>query len=191
MQSLDQQPKTSDDVEPNGGDKPMRRPSPVTCRAGGDATLLDEDEVSQEIARLLWTIVAVILAVLIGAGVYSYRMVGTVLEQAKSSAGMQDQIGAAGRRIDAAEATLRSWTSQRDAWSKRLSSVESRIDGTLRAARKQAEEIVARASRKCGRSSTSGRQACRRGWTGFRPLRIGRHPSETPGGATQPGPGCQ
>ena len=58
---------------------------------------------------------------------------------------MKDQIGAAGRRLDAAENSLRSWASQRDAWTKRLSDVESRLDGTLRAARRQTQEIVARA----------------------------------------------
>jgi chaperonin cofactor prefoldin len=51
---------------------------------------------------------------------------------------------AAGRRISAAEDAVRSWTSEREAWAKRLNKVEARVDGTLRAARKDAEEIAAR-----------------------------------------------
>ena len=39
---------------------------------------------------------------------------------------------------------LRNWTSQQDAWAKRLGAAEAKIDGTLRAARKQADEIAVR-----------------------------------------------
>ncbi len=145
MQTIDQQPKTSGDVEPNGQDKPMTFPSNLSSRRRRG--LLDEDELPEKSHRLLWTIVAVILAVLIGAAVYSYRTVGAYLGRLGQVPAMHDQIDAAGRRIDAAEASMRGWTSQRDAWSQRLSGIESRIDGTLRAARKQAEDIVARSQR--------------------------------------------
>jgi predicted nucleic acid-binding Zn-ribbon protein len=144
MQSLYQQPKTSDGVEPDAEDKAVRETFPANLTSRRRRDLLDEDEHPHSHV-LRWTIVVVILAALIVAGAYSYRTVGAHFSQLSLLPAMHDQIGAASHRIDAAEETLRSWTSQRDAWVKRLDGVESRIDGTLRAARKQTEEIVARA----------------------------------------------
>ncbi len=145
MQLLDQQPETGDDLEPKSGDKPTQKTFPASLPSRRRRDPLDEEEHPRKSHVLLWTMAAVALAGLIAAGVYSYQTVGPNLSKLSLVPAMQDQIGAAGRRIDAAEATLRNWTSQRDAWSKRLTAMEARLDGILRATRKQTEEMVARA----------------------------------------------
>ena len=110
----------------------------------GKRDLLDEDERPVHSHRMLWAVIIVTLSALATAGVYGYWTYGPHLGRLNLLPAMQAQLVAAGQRIDAAENALRSWTSQRDAWEKRLGSVEAKIGGTLRAARKQAEEIAAR-----------------------------------------------
>ncbi len=144
MQLVDQQPDTGNDLEPNSGDKPTQKTFPASLPRRRRRDVLDDEEHPRNSHVLLWTIAAVALATLIAAGAYSYRTVGPNLSRLSLLPAMQDQIGAAGRRIDAAEEALRNWTSQRDAWNKRLGAMEARIDGVLRAARKQTEEIVGR-----------------------------------------------
>jgi len=104
--------------------------------------LPDEDERPSH--KMLWTVIGVTLLALAAAGAYAYWKYGPRLSRLSLLPTMQNQLVADGRRIDAAEDALRGWTSQQDAWDKRLGSVEARIGGILRAARKQAEEIAAR-----------------------------------------------
>jgi hypothetical protein len=106
---------------------------------------LDEDERAPNHShKTLWTLTVLTLAGLIAAGAYGYWAVGTYGGKLNLLPAMQGQLVAAGRRIDAAEDALRSWTGERDAWAKRLNKVEARADGTLRTARKDAAEIAAR-----------------------------------------------
>jgi hypothetical protein len=144
MALLDQQPATGEDLKPNGGYQPTQKIS-STSLASRRRAPLDEEEHPGKSRWLLGPIMAVGLAFLIAGGVYSYRRVGPNFTRLSLLPAMQDQIGAAGRRIDAAEEALRSWSSQQDAWNKRLGAMESRIDGILRASRKQTDEIVTRA----------------------------------------------
>jgi len=145
MQSLDQQTKTGGGLDPNTGGKTTQQTISSSLPSRRRRDLLDEDERPMHSHGVLWAAMMVTLAALIAAGTYGYRAIGTYLGKLSQVPAMHDQLVAAGRRIDAAENALGNWTSQRDAWAKRLSSVEARIDGTLRSARKQAEEIVARA----------------------------------------------
>jgi hypothetical protein len=132
------------DVETNKGGKTMQETIEHNLPSGRIRDLPDEDERPQHSHRALWTVIIVTLAALAAAGLYGYRTYGPYLGGLNLLPGMQDKLATASKRIDAAEGALQSWISQRDAWDKRLGSVEARIGGTLRAARKQAEEIAAR-----------------------------------------------
>jgi chaperonin cofactor prefoldin len=145
MQILDHQPRTGDDIEPTGGERPTHKTFSGSLPSPGRRDPLDEEWHPGKSHRLRATMAAAALAFLIAGGVYSYRTFGPNFTKLSLLPAMQDQIGAAGRRIDAAEQTLQRWTSQQDAWNKRLGAMESRINDILRAARKQTEGIVARA----------------------------------------------
>ena len=112
--------------------------------SGRRRDLPDEDERPPHSHKILWTVIVVTVLAMAAAGAYGYRTYGSYLGRLNLLPAMQDQLVTAGHRISAAEEALRNWTSQRDAWEKRLGSVEARIGGILRAARKQAEETAAK-----------------------------------------------
>ena len=106
--------------------------------------LVEDEPTPAHPHRILWAVTVLTLAGLIAAGAYGYWVIGSHGGKLNLLPAMQDQLVAAGRRISAAEDAVRSWTSEREAWAKRLNKVEARVDGALRAARKNAEEIAAR-----------------------------------------------
>ncbi len=122
----------------------MQETIPTNPLDGRRRDLQDENERSLHPHGALWTVIVVTLAALIAAGVYGYQTAGPYFGKANLVPAMQGKLVEAGRRIDAAEDALRNWTSQQDAWAKRLGAAEAKIDGTLRAARKQADEIAVR-----------------------------------------------
>jgi hypothetical protein len=160
MQPLDQQTKPADEIN---GDKPMQETVPSNLPSWRRRDLVEENKSPMHSHMRQWTIVLVILAALVAAGTYSCRTVGTYFSRLSLVPTMQETIGTVCRRIDAAEDGLRSWTSQRDDWAKRLSDVESSIDGTLRTA------LVARTQRNM-QTAAGAPQACRPEWTACSPL---------------------
>jgi hypothetical protein len=86
-----------------------------------------------------------ILIVLATGGAYGYLAIETYRNQLDLLPGMQGQLTAVGQRLDAAETNLRAWNSQRDLWEGRLKKVEANVNGALRATRRQAEDMNARA----------------------------------------------
>ncbi len=150
MQVLDQQTKSSGDADLNTSSAPKKDTVAASLPAPKRRPLFGQDEHparSHVLRRAFGLVALVILAALAGAGVYLYRPAQTYLNRLSLAPAMQDQIGAAGRRIDAAEAVLRNWASRHDDLAKRLSVVESKVNGTLRAARRQAEQLAAQAQR--------------------------------------------
>lgn len=104
----------------------------------------DEELVHRHSHRGLWITMILLTAILAAGGAYGYWAVETYRGRLDLVPAIQGQLAAAGQRIDAAETTLRGWSTQRDAWERRLTKVETRLGGTLRAARKQAEDIAGR-----------------------------------------------
>jgi anti-anti-sigma factor len=125
---------------------PPHPPLPPGHRRRGRLEYTEQDRRHSD--RVLWAFLLGILAILIGAGVYGYRAFGTYRGRLDMVPAIHSQLMAAGQRIDAAESALRDWGSQRDAWSGRLTRIEARLDGTVRTARKQVEEAIARAQQR-------------------------------------------
>ncbi|HLH18794.1 MAG TPA: hypothetical protein VKX45_16365 [Bryobacteraceae bacterium] len=148
MQTLDQQTQTKTSVLGlNATAAPQQETNATGLPTPKRRPLRGEDERPARAHVLRRAVVLVVLAMLVGAGIYLYRPAQTYFNRLSLVPAMQEQIGAAGRRLDAAEGALHSWTSQREEWAKRLSGVESKVDGVLHAARRQAEQLVARAQR--------------------------------------------
>jgi anti-anti-sigma factor len=82
--------------------------------------------------RLLWAATVLIVAVLIGAGAYSYVAVRAYRGQMNLLPSMQASLVSAGQRIDATENALHNWSADRDQWRKRA---EARIDTMWRSVR--------------------------------------------------------
>ena len=95
--------------------------------------------------RGLWLAIAFILLVLAAGGAYGYWAVETYRGRSSLLPAMEGQLAGVGQRIDAAETSLRGWTKQREALGQRITNVESRLGRTLQAARKEAQDITARA----------------------------------------------
>jgi predicted nucleic acid-binding Zn-ribbon protein len=138
-------PKDGVIVDPDIGGKNMQEvTAPSSLPIGRKRDLPSEDERPSQSHEILWTVIIATVLALVAAGVYGYRMYGSYMGKLKLLPAIQGQLAVAGQRINAAEDALRNWTSQRDAWDKRLSGVETRIGGILRTARKQAEEVAAK-----------------------------------------------
>ena len=89
--------------------------------------------------RLLWTTMVLLLIMLIAAGAYGYMALGAYRGKMNLFPAMQANLVAAGQRIDATENSMRNWVAERDQWGKH---VEAKIDGALRNARQQANEVT-------------------------------------------------
>lgn len=96
----------------------------------------------------LWTVIGIILGALLAAGAWAWWAVGTYRGSFDLIPAMHDDLAAAGKRLDVAEAALKDWNAQRDAWALRLATVEGRLDGVVNAARKQAESVTARSQQR-------------------------------------------
>jgi len=108
--------------------------------------LLDEEEQHPVHShRKLWLSTALTLAVLVAAAAYGYWAIGSYRGRLDLVPSLQSQLAAAGQRIGAAEEALRNGSLQAEAWTRRFSKIEARLDRFLRTARTQAEEIAGRA----------------------------------------------
>jgi len=105
----------------------------------------DEEFVHRRSHGGLWFAMILLTAIVAAGGAFGYWAVETYRGRLDLVPAMQGQLAAAGQSIDAAETALQGWSTQRDAWEHRLTRVEARLGGTLRAARKQAEDIAGRA----------------------------------------------
>lgn len=122
----------------------LEQPRVLRTRCSWDG----EELVQRRPHRGLWLTMILLTAILAAGGAYGYWAVETYRGRLDLLPAMQGQLAAAGQRIDAAETALQGWSTQRDAWVRRLTRVEARLGGTLRAARKEAEDIAARAERR-------------------------------------------
>lgn len=90
--------------------------------------------------RLLWTFILLLLLALTVAGGYGYMAVQAYQGKMTLFPAMQDNLVAAGRRIEATESALRGMNTEQNAWSKRE---DTRIADALRTVRQQGQEITA------------------------------------------------
>lgn len=93
--------------------------------------------------RGLWAAIVVLAAALVGLGAYGYLTVNKHNIHLAELPGMQESLNLAGERLDAAEATLGSWSANWEQLEARLKNLQGRISNTRAQARKDAQELVA------------------------------------------------
>ncbi len=107
-----------------------------------------EDCVRRRSHRGLWVTMILLTAILAADGADGYCAVETYYGRLDLVPAIQGQVAAAGQGIAVAQTTLQGCDTQRGAWAHRLTRVEARLVGILGAARKQAEDITARAEQR-------------------------------------------
>lgn len=115
-----------------------------------DSIKVHEEELEPRHGHNVLKIVLILIVLAaVGFGVYYYypalQKEAAVVRQLPV---MQNSLAAVSGRMDAAEQKLQSWASDRDGLMERVQQVESRMSGTLHAARQQTRQLVAQAEQR-------------------------------------------